>query len=88
MPLLNNPQAEWPHPALTTFHQNDHTLRTEKWRYIRYANGDEELYDHDKDPNEWTNLAKNPNYQNIIARLKKKLPKMNAQDSPALSKKK
>jgi len=86
--LLNNPQAKWPHPALTTFHRNDHTLRTERWRYIRYANGDEELYDHATDPNEWNNLAKNLNYQKIIIGLKKKLPKMNAQDSPALSKKK
>jgi arylsulfatase A-like enzyme len=86
--LLNNPQAKWPHPALTTFHRNDHTLRTERWRYIRYANGDEELYDHAADPNEWNNLAKNPNYQKIIIGLKKKLPKMNTQDSPALSKKK
>jgi arylsulfatase A-like enzyme len=85
-PLLNNPRAQWPHPALTTFHQNDHTLRTEKWRYIRYANGDEELYDHDKDPNEWTNLAKNPNYQKIIAQLKMKLPKVNAPNSPEITK--
>ena len=86
--LLNNPQAKWPHPALTTFHRNDHTLRTERWRYIRYANGDEELYDHAADPNEWNNLAKNPNYQKIIIGLKKKLPRMNAQDSPARPRKK
>jgi arylsulfatase A-like enzyme len=88
LPLLKNPKAIWPHAALTTFHRNDHTLRTERWRYIRYANGDEELYDHAADSNEWNNLAKNPNYQKIIIGLKKKLPKMNAQDSPALSKKK
>jgi hypothetical protein len=32
-------------------------VRDEQWRYIRYANGDEELYNHSNDPNEWTNLA-------------------------------
>ena len=84
--LLNNPQAKWPHPALTTFHRNDHTLRTERWRYIRYANGDEELYDHAIDTNEWNNLAKNPNYQKIITRLKMKLPKVNAPNSPSITK--
>ena len=56
--LLRNPQSEWAHPAITTHGYQNHSVRTEIWRYIRYANGDEELYDERKDPYEWTNLAK------------------------------
>ena len=55
--LLADPKAKWDTPAVTTYMPNNHAVRTEKWRYIRYANGDEELYDHDADPHEWTNLA-------------------------------
>ena len=55
-PLLENPECDWPHPVLTTF-VDHHALRTERWRYIRYATGEEELYDHQADPNEFNNLA-------------------------------
>lgn len=33
------------------------SLRSARYRYIRYSDGREELYDHDTDPNEWVNLA-------------------------------
>jgi arylsulfatase A-like enzyme len=39
------------------------SLRTRRWRYIRYNNGMEELYDHGNDPHEWTNLADNPEFE-------------------------
>lgn len=39
------------------------SVRTKRWRYIRYNNGMEELYDHDSDPYEWINLADNPEYE-------------------------
>ena len=42
--------------------QQIHTARTEDWRYIRYANGDEELYHDAEDPYEWTNLALKPEF--------------------------
>ena len=57
LPLLKDPVAGWSRPAVTTFRQGNHSVRSEKWRYIRYSDGTEELYDHDKDPMEWTNLA-------------------------------
>ena len=82
-PLLGNPEAEWDHPAITTLMQNNHTVRTERWRYIRYADGSEELYDHKNDPNEWTNLAKNPEMAGEVARLKKLLPKVNVEQMKA-----
>ncbi len=76
-PLLKNPNAKWQWPALTTHNQNNHTVRSERWRYIRYADGSEELYDHQNDPNEWTNLAKEKRFATIIAAHKKWLPKEN-----------
>ena len=82
LPLLKNPKEIWPHAALTTFHRNDHTLRTERWRYIRYANGDEELYDHTKDSHEWNNLAKDKKFAAVLKRFRGQLPELNVLDSP------
>jgi arylsulfatase A-like enzyme len=76
-PLLENPNAAWDKPAMTTFHANNHTVRTEKWRYIRYEKGGEELYDETADPYEWVNLAKNAQYKNVIKELSAHLPKEN-----------
>jgi arylsulfatase A-like enzyme len=85
LPLLQEPDREWPHPALTTHGRNNHTLRTRRWRYIRYADGAEELYDHDADAMEWDNLADDPDYRDIKRKLKKSLPAVNAENSPGRS---
>lgn len=63
-------------PAITTANQGNHAIRTDRWRYIRYADGSEELYDRRADPNEWTNLAKDPKYRSTIQDLAKWLPKV------------
>ncbi|MBA4147235.1 MAG: sulfatase [Verrucomicrobia bacterium] len=76
-PLLINPKARWKTPALCTFGYNNHTVRTEQWRYIRYADGSEELYDHTKDPYEWTNLANDKKTQSVRADLARWFPKTN-----------
>ena len=52
------------------------SLRTERWRYIRYNNGAEELYDHANDPHEWTNLAESPDAAAIKRQLKEQLQEM------------
>jgi len=78
--LLADPKASWDLPALTTYRFNNHTVRSEGWRYIRYANGDEELYDETRDPNEWTNLAAKPEFAARKTELAKSLPKTNAPD--------
>lgn len=80
--LLANPQAPWAIPAVTTFHQNSHGIRNEGWRLIRYGNGDEELYNEETDPYEWTNLAKDPKYADIKATLLKAAPKENVAELP------
>ena len=49
------------------------SIRTQDWRYIRYANGMEELYCHKTDPNEWNNLAENPEFAGKKAMLQAQL---------------
>lgn len=75
VPLLKNPQAKWNFPAITTHGRGNHAVRTETHRYIRYANGGEELYDERKDPYEWKNLAKLPESTSLKRQLAKWLPK-------------
>jgi len=76
-PLLRNPETNRVEPAITTFHFNNHSVRTERWRYIKYNNGDEELYDHNNDPDEFYNLAKMPDYRTIMDELSIWLPRVN-----------
>ena len=85
-PLLVNPAASWDRPALTTHGRNNHALRTERWRYIRYSDGTEELYDRHKDPMEWTNLAGKPEFSRTKRDLAKWLPKDDAPEAPGLDK--
>jgi arylsulfatase A-like enzyme len=84
--LLANPQARWAVPAVTTYRYKNHTVRTSDWRYIRYANGDEELYDETKDPNEWTNLAARPEFAAKKVELAQYLPKSDVPDPAAETK--
>jgi len=77
MPLLRDPNAPRKEPAITTYGPNNHTVRTERWRYIRYVNGDEELYDHKNDPDEYTNLADKKKYEPIKKKLAVWLPTVN-----------
>ena len=73
-PLLADPRAEWSHPAITTYDVSEYSVRTERWRYIRYIDDSEELYDHDSDPEEWTNLARDPAYSAVIEELSSLIP--------------
>ena len=83
-PLLENPMAAWERPSVITYERGNHAVRSERWRYIRYNDGTEELYDHDNDPREWTNLAEDSRFDSIKQKLAKWLPKTDA--PPALSK--
>ena len=77
-PLLRNPEQRWERPALTTHGQGNHAVRSRRWRYIRYADGGEELYDHSHDPNEWTNLASKPELIDVKNNHAQWLPKTDA----------
>jgi arylsulfatase A-like enzyme len=76
-PLLTDPAAAWTGVGVTTFGQNNHAVRTDRWRYIRYADGGEELYDHSNDDYEWTNLANKPEHAALKAELAKHFPTIN-----------
>ena len=88
--LIENPEAKsWKgeKPALTVVYagpefKNDPTLqhyaiRTDRYRYILYNNGKEELYDHQNDPNEWNNLVlDNPDDQNTLLEMRDQMAVM------------
>ena len=76
--LLRDPKAEWKLPAVTTWMKGNHAVRSEDWRYIRYADGSEELYHNSSDPLEHVNLAGKPDLSAKKAELAKFLPQKEA----------
>jgi arylsulfatase A-like enzyme len=74
VPLLAEPERPWPHVAITTYDYDEFSVRDEAFRYIRYIDGGEELYDHRVDPEEWENLADDPAYAGIRDRLRAQIP--------------
>ncbi|NQT13201.1 MAG: sulfatase [Planctomycetes bacterium] len=81
-PLLKAPDMAWDRPTICTFWQNNHAVISQEWRYIRYADGSEELYRIQDDPREWNNLAGDLQYRDAIRRLAAHLPKINAEPLP------
>ena len=82
MPWIENPRAPRERPALTTLYSGNHSLRDERYRYIRYADGSEELYDHELDPHEFDNLiaqaGERPELRAAVERLSSWIPKTQA----------
>ncbi len=76
--LLKKKGAKRSAPVVTDLAAGSHTVRDARWRYIAYADGGEELYDHDSDPYEFHNLAGKSEYRATIDSLKKWLPAMSA----------
>lgn len=81
-PLLKEPSSAWQHAAVTTYGPNNHAVKSERYRYIQYADGSEELYDHQNDSNEWNNLANDQSFVHIKEDLRRYLPTENANWSP------
>jgi arylsulfatase A-like enzyme len=77
-PWLENPSLPKESPALITWGRGNYSLRGKEWRYTRYFDGTEELYQVSEDPNEWTNLAQNPEYAAVKEEFAKWLPKEEA----------
>ncbi|MGD9417893.1 MAG: sulfatase-like hydrolase/transferase [Verrucomicrobiota bacterium JB025] len=76
LPLLRDPAADWDHVAVTFLDEvGSYGLSGERWRLAHYANGDEELYDIESDPYEWTNLADDPKYSGKLAEMRALAPK-------------
>jgi choline-sulfatase len=82
VPQLKDAKALRERPAVTTHNYDNHAVRTEKWRYIVYADDSEELYDRTTDPNEWTNLAKDPKFADVKKELAKWAPSKSALPLP------
>ena len=71
---LTDAAAERKWPAITTHNQGNHAIRSENWRFIRYADGSQELYDLEHDPHEHENLAAKPQFRQTIEELSRWLP--------------
>jgi arylsulfatase A-like enzyme len=74
VPLLENPSREWNHPTLSTHGYENHAVVSSTYKYIRYADGSDELYDVRTDPYEWSNLAGDASFDAIKAELAAFLP--------------
>lgn len=77
LPLMKRPDRSTYRGVITTQGFNNHAVRTEQWRYIRYADGGEELYNHQNDPNEFTNLAGRAEFNPVKQFLAAMLPSKN-----------
>lgn len=78
LPLLKDPETDWPHLAVCTHGRGNHAVYDQRWHLIRYQDGSSELYDRLSDPNEWHNLAEDPAYQAQVLKLQAGLPDVEA----------
>ena len=82
LPWLSNPQRDKERPAITTIYAHNHSVCDTRYRYIRYADGSEELYDRQQDPHEFTNLISqaktDENLRDVTEELGKWIPKEQA----------
>ncbi len=78
-PIMWNLKSKVTEPTLISWKYGNFAVRSDDWRYIQYRDGSEELYDHRVDPGEFTNLALDPAYAEVIAEHKKYIP-----ENPAL----
>lgn len=81
-PLLENPSAGHGRAAVSTYLRGNHAVTGRRWRYIRYHDGSEELYDRQQDPAEWINLAGRAEYAKHKHELARSLPPRDAPDAP------
>jgi len=82
VPLLNDPEAQGDRVAITTHNRGNHAVRDERYRYIRYADGSEELYDLVADPREWTNRSGDSAMAGVKMRLRGHLPRVDVAAAP------
>jgi arylsulfatase A-like enzyme len=75
---LKKPNLERKQAAITVDENKHMSARSERYRFIHYKDGTEEFYDHEADPNEWTNQIANSKYKTEIEQLRSQLPKSTA----------
>ncbi len=75
LPLLEASDADWTHPSITFLSEpGSYAISGDRWRMIHYAGGDEELYDTEHDPYEWTNLANAAEHRETLDDLRSHAP--------------
>jgi hypothetical protein len=74
LPLVANPNGNWTEAVVATIGRGTHSVFTRRWRYIRYFDGSEELYDLHDDPREWFNLSADPKYAAVKQQLARHIP--------------
>ena len=84
--ILRDPGSATNGIAITTHGYQNHAVRSDRWRYIRYADGSEELYDHNADPYEWTNIAAKPENTSVLDTHRALLPTNNKKPAKAPAK--
>ena len=78
LPLLADPQTAWRTEGMLELWADDDDvafqgLRVDGWKYLRYENGERELYDLQADPYELNNLAASPDQAARLAELSARL---------------
>ena len=75
-PQLEDAEAARTRPAITSHNQGNHGVRSRRYRYIQYADGSEEFYDLEVDPDEWTNLAGRPEVAALMEEHRRWIPRI------------
>ena len=81
VPVLDDPTVSVKDAAFSQVQWEDRifgrTVRTDRYRYIHWEGdgGGEELYDHEKDPREFTNLAQVPEHNAVLEQMRARLDK-------------
>ncbi len=74
VPVLEDPTASWAYPAFTSYGVEYASVRDTAYRYIRYPDGSEELYEYASDPWEFTNRSDDPGLEPVKERLRQYIP--------------
>ena len=70
VPLMTGRSTARGAPAAMTWLKGNRSIRSGQWRYTRYRDGSEELYDHHSDPHEWTNLVGDARFRDVLSTLR------------------
>lgn len=74
VPIVEDQSSKLQDPTIIAWGRGNYSVRSKTHRYTRYFDGGEELYDHQDDPNEWKNLAKDVKFEAVKKELSSHLP--------------